>query len=66
MLTKSVRLGRFVSKLIDTPGAGRTVQDKIMTTSQWPVPYYNRVEKAYPVRGCLNRRQIRHFRSHRR
>ncbi len=23
---------------------------RVVSTSQWPVPYYNRIHKAYPVR----------------
>ena len=30
-----------------------------MTTATWPVPYYNRVQKAYPIRGNLNRPEER-------
>ena len=40
---------------------GRSTQDKIMTTASWPVPYYNRTVKAYPLRGQLNREEERHL-----
>ena len=27
------------------------IKERVMSTPQWPVPYYQRVHKAYPVRG---------------
>ena len=41
---------RSFTKLINFPHPDRAVQDRVMTTAQWPVPYYQRVFKAYPVR----------------
>lgn len=41
---------RGFSKLINFPIPDRAVQDRVMTTAQWPIPYYQRLMKAYPVR----------------
>lgn len=27
------------------------IKERVMATPQWPVPYYQRLHKAYPVRG---------------
>ena len=27
------------------------IKERVMSTPQWPVPYYQRLHKAYPVRG---------------
>ena len=29
----------------------RSANDRVVTTAQWPVPYYNRQLRAIPVRG---------------
>ena len=29
----------------------RPMVDRVMSTSTWPVPYYQRIFKAYPIRG---------------
>ena len=29
------------------------IKDRVMSTPTWPVPYYQRIAKAYPVR-CTN------------
>lgn len=29
----------------------RPIVDRVVSTPSWPVPYYNRVEKAYPARS---------------
>lgn len=27
------------------------IKDRVMSTPTWPVPYYQRLHRAYPVRG---------------
>ena len=41
---------RHFSKLVNFPHPDRAVQDRVMTTPQWPIPYYQRHFKAYPIR----------------
>lgn len=42
-LTKILNFWRFSSVSNDTTR-------RVVSTSQWPVPYYNWIHKAYPVR----------------
>lgn len=35
----------------------RPIIDRVVSTSSWPVPYYQRLFKAYPIRGT----RVRHF-----
>lgn len=30
------------------------IKDRVMSTPTWPVPYYQRIHRAYPVRGTLS------------
>ena len=39
----------------NAPVLGRSMQDRVVSTSEWPVPYYQRIMKAYPVRGYFKR-----------
>lgn len=47
-LTFITRAG-FSTKLQDI--GSFQIRDRVMSTPQWPVPYYQRVHRAYPVRG---------------
>ena len=29
------------------------IRERVMSTPTWPVPYYERLTKAYPIRGTL-------------
>jgi hypothetical protein len=35
------------------------IKERVMSTPTWPVPYYQRLVKAYPVRGKLNHNKCR-------
>ena len=35
--------------LINTPGLSRPVQERVMSTPSWPVPYYKRLMRCYPA-----------------
>ncbi|CAD8140454.1 unnamed protein product [Paramecium pentaurelia] len=48
-LTQSKSVARFSGALWG-PIHERPIVDRVMSTSQWPVPYYQRIFKAYPVR----------------
>ena len=65
MLNCVRKIGKNTSQIINNYGPGRHVQEQVMTTAQWPVPYYNRKFKAYPVKGCLNRTKTGHVQTHR-
>ena len=52
---------RKTSQMVNGFAPGRSTQDKIMTTASWPVPYYNRTVKAYPLRGEMMREEERCF-----
>lgn len=42
---------KYFSKIINNSTyLARPFQDRVMTTSSWPVPYYNRLFHAYPER----------------
>lgn len=30
------------------------IRDRVMSTPTWPVPYYQRLTKAYPIRGKIS------------
>ena len=34
----------------NNPFSGGSELERVMTTNKWPVPYYKRMFKAYPVR----------------
>ena len=38
--------------LINAATPNRPVQERVMTTSSWPVPYYKRISKAYPAKNA--------------
>ena len=40
----------FFSKDLYINGAN-PIRERVMSTPSWPVPYYQRVTKAYPIRG---------------
>jgi hypothetical protein len=40
----------FFSKDIFLSGSN-PVRERVMSTPTWPVPYYQRLSKAYPIRG---------------
>ena len=40
----------FFSKDLFINGAN-PIRERVMSTPTWPVPYYQRVVKAYPIRG---------------
>ena len=63
MLLRASIIRRNTSQMINTFAPGQAHQDKIMTTATWPVPYYNRKIKAYPVRGYLKREKKRYYRN---
>lgn len=46
-LTQSTRFG-FSSTLVDRES--NPIKDRVMSTPTWPVPYYQRIHRAYPVR----------------
>jgi len=33
----------------------RPMIDRVVSTPSWPLPYYNRLFKAYPIRGKINK-----------
>ena len=35
------------------------IKDRVMSTPTWPVPYYERISKAYPIRGTSTPTQRR-------
>lgn len=35
------------------------IKERVMSTPTWPVPYYQRMLKAYPIRGNLNNNKCR-------
>ena len=45
MLRKCIR--RSMS-LINSPSMSRPVQERVMSTASWPVPYYKRFMRAHP------------------
>lgn len=42
----------FFSKDLFLNGAN-PIRERVMSTPTWPVPYYQRIVKAYPVRGKI-------------
>lgn len=41
------------------------IKDRVMSTPTWPVPYYQRIHRAYPVRGTschMQRKKLSIFR----
>jgi len=57
MLNSVSKFARKTSQLNHLYFPGKHVQEQVMTTAQWPVPFYNRRIKAYPVRGRVTRKQ---------
>lgn len=43
----------FFSKDIFLSGSN-PVRERVMSTPTWPVPYYQRLTKAYPIRGITS------------
>ncbi len=48
----------FFSKDIFLSGAN-PIRERVMSTPTWPVPYYQRLTKAYPIRGPSSLTQSR-------
>lgn len=47
----STKLMRPFSKFInDSSSMERPISDRVVSTPEWPVPYYQRLYRAYPVR----------------
>ena len=47
MLRKSLK--RLFSQINNYPTPFRPVQERVMSTSSWPTPYYHRAYKAFPI-----------------
>ena len=41
------------SKLLTDP-TSNPIKDRVMSTPTWPVPYYQRITKAYPLRRTIS------------
>lgn len=58
-LTSSlVFTGRFSFSRMMTDRESNPIKDRVMSTPTWPVPYYQRLAKAYPIR-CNNLAEFR-------
>ena len=44
-----VSQAQFSSMLQDI--TSNPIKERVMSTPTWPMPYYQRIHKAYPVRG---------------
>ena len=44
---------RFTFSRMLTDRESNPIKDRVMSTPTWPVPYYQRIAKAYPIR-CKN------------
>ncbi len=40
----------FFSKMLSR-NLSNPIKERVMSTPTWPVPYYTRISKAYPIRG---------------